>query len=99
MLGDRNDVGFACGEGGVCKLFAGGDSTSATSVLLRRKYPLTVRGYLFTFDVGAWRLPSRTNFHAYHASLENQLPCDPSGSLQLGALQAIPLALWPKTTL
>jgi len=39
----------------MCELFVGGSSTSATSVLLRRRYPLTVRGYFFTLRVGAWR--------------------------------------------
>jgi len=58
MWGDNEEVGFVCGEGGVCELFVGGGSTSATSVLLRRRYPLTVRDYLFT-------LAGRTNLHAY----------------------------------
>jgi len=39
-------------EGGTRELFVEGGSTSATSVLLRRRYPLTVRGYLFTLRVG-----------------------------------------------
>jgi len=46
----------------MCALFVGGGSTSATSVLLRRRYPLTVRGSLFTLRVGG----------LFVATLENQ---------------------------
>jgi len=47
----REEVGLKVWEGGECELFFGGGSTSATSVLRRRRYPLTVRGYLFTLNV------------------------------------------------
>jgi len=61
-------------EGGACKLFVEGGSTSATSVLLRRRYPLTVRGNLFTLNVGG--LAVAGPYHAcfprlFIATLEN----------------------------
>jgi len=89
-------------EGGVCELFVGGGSTSATSVLLRRRYPLTVRGYLFALRVGglavAGPCPTSTLIRSYPGEPGRSLSatCDPFGSLQLGTLRAISLALWPK---
>jgi len=47
------------------ELFVRGGSTRATSVLLRRRYPLTVRGYLFTLNVGTSSSRPGSNFHAY----------------------------------
>jgi len=88
-------------EVGMCELLVGGGSTSATSVLLRRRYPLTVRAYLFTLRVGglavAGPCPTSTLIHSYPGEPGRSLSatCDPFGSLQLGALRAIPLALWP----
>jgi len=85
----------------MCELLVGGGSTSATSVLLRRRYPLTVRAYLFTLRVGglavAGPCPTSTLIHSYPGEPGRSLSatCDPFGSLQLGALRAIPLALWP----
>jgi len=88
----------------MCELFVGDGSTSATLVLLRRRYPLTVRGYLFTLRVGglavAGPYPTSTLIRSYPGEPGRSLSatCDPFGSLQLGALRAIPLALWPKHT-
>jgi len=78
----------------MCELFVGGGSTSATSELLRRRYPLTVRGYLFTLRVGglavAGPYPNSTLIRSYPGEPGRSLSatCDPFGSLQL-------LALWP----
>jgi len=50
----------------MCELFAGGSRTNATSVLLRRRFQLTVRGYFLThrfWGLGGSRAVS--NFHAY----------------------------------
>jgi len=83
----------------VCELFVGGGSTSATSVLLRRRYPLTVRGYLPTLHVGglavAGPYPTSTVIRNYPGEPGHSLSatCYPFGSFQLGALRAIPLAL------
>jgi len=53
----------------MCELLVGGGSTSATSVLLRRRYPLSVRGYLFTLSVGglavAGPCPTSTLIRSY----------------------------------
>jgi len=86
----------------MCELFVGGGSTSPTSVLLRRRYPLTVRGYLFMLRDGGLAVdvpyPTSTLIRSYPGEPGRSLTatCDPFGSLQLGALRAIPLALWPK---
>jgi len=86
----------------MCELFVGGGSTSATSVLLRRRYPLTVRGYLFTLHVGglavAGPYTTSTLIRNYPGEPGRSLSatCNLFGSIQLGALRAIPLALWPK---
>jgi len=67
------------------------------------RYPLTVRGYLFTLHFGglavAGPYPTSTLIRNYPGELGRSLSatCDPFGSLQLGALRAIPLALWKKT--
>jgi len=88
-------------EGGIRELFVGGGSTSATSVLPRRRYPLDVLGYLFTLRVGglavAGPYSTSTLIRSYPAEPGCSLSatCDLFGSLQLGALRAIPLALWP----
>jgi len=54
---------------GKCELFVGGGTTSTTSVLLRHRYPLIVRGYLFTLNVGglavAWLCPTSTLIRSY----------------------------------
>jgi len=87
----------------MCELFVGGGSTSATSVLLRRRYPLTVRGYLLSLRVGgsavAGPYPTSTLIRSYPEESVRSLSAtwDPFGSLQLGALRAIPLALWPNS--
>jgi len=56
-------------EEGMCELFDRGGSTGATSVLLRRRYPLTVWGYLFTLRVGglavAGPYPTSTLIRSY----------------------------------
>jgi len=81
-------------EGGECKLLVGG------WVLLRRRYPLTVRGYLLTLNVEGLAVvrpcPTFTLVRSYTGKPGRSLSanCDPFDSLQLGALQAIPLALW-----
>jgi len=92
----REEVGTERVGKGVCELFVGGGSTSATSVLLRRRYPLTVRGYLFALGV-AGPCPTSTLIRSYPGEPGRSLSatCDLFGSLQLGALRAIPLALWP----
>jgi len=95
----REEVGTERVGRGVCELFVGGGSTSATSVLLRRRYPLTVRGYLFALRVGglvvAGPCPTSTLIRSYPGEPGRSLSatCDPFGSLQLGALRVIPLAL------
>jgi len=97
----REEVGTERVGTGVCELFVGGGSTSVTSVLLRRRYPLTVRGYLFALCVGglvvAVPCPTSTLIRSSPGEPGRSLSatCDPFGSLQLGALRAIPLALWP----
>jgi len=66
----------------MCELFVGGGSTSATSVLLRRRYPLTIRGYLFALRVGglavAGPCPTSTLIRSYPGELERSLSatCD-----------------------
>jgi len=98
----REKVGSKSVGRGMCELFVGGGSTSATSVLLRRRYPLTVRGYLFALRVGglavAGPCPTSTLIRSYPGEPGRSLSatCDPFGSLQLGAIRAITLALWPK---
>jgi len=73
------------------ELFVGGGSTSVTSVLLRCRYPLTVRGYLFALLVGglavAGPCPTSTMSRSYPREPGRSLSatCDPFGSLQLGA--------------
>jgi len=85
----------------MCELFVGGGSTSRTSLLLRRRYPLNVWGYFFTLNVGGLAVagprPTSTFIRSYPGEPGCSLSatCDPFGSLQLGALRAIPLALWP----
>jgi len=53
----------------MCELFVGGGSTSATSVLQRRRYRLTVRGLLFMLRVGglavAGPYPTSTLIRSY----------------------------------
>jgi len=74
-------------EGGKCELFVRGGSTSATSVLLRRRYPLTVLGYLFTLSVGGLAVtgpcPTSTLIRSYPEEPGRLLyaTCDPFGSL------------------
>jgi len=80
----------------MCELFVGGGSTSATSVLLRRTYPLTVRGYLITLRVGglavAGPYPTSTLTRSYPGEPGRSLSatCDPFGSLQLGGGSWLP---------
>jgi len=70
----------------MCEIFVGGGGTSATSVLLRHRYPLTVRGYLFTLRVGglavAGPYPTSTIIRSYPREPGRSLSatCDPFGS-------------------
>jgi len=82
----REEVGSKSVGRGMCELFVGGGSTSATSVLLRRRYPLTVRGYLFALRIGglavAGPCPTSTLIRSYPEEPGRSLSatCDPFGS-------------------